>query len=230
MKKPSLHQETLHQETLHQETLHQEILHQETLHQETLHQETLHQETLHQEILHQETLFQEIFTSRNLNCVHNPQQTKPHMKKMFLSQTLGREVFIQCECRGRSAARKDCQEAQDTREEELHQDVTSASAAGGAPRGVRGVQPPARVPREEYREVSEEEYININLHEHRRRSAVRLGDLFCISFRFCPLPVRTSQEREGEVCQSTKSSRHKSPRIRPIVSTFHVYYHNLITQ
>ena len=174
MKKPSLHQETLHQETLHQETLHQEILHQETLHQETLHQETLHQETLHQEILHQETLFQEIFTSRNLNCVHNPQQTKPHMKKMFLSQTLGREVFIQCECRARSAARKDCQEAQDTREEELHQEVdqrecrgrsvarcprgaiTSACTTGGVPRGVRGgvhQHQPTRAPQEECREV-----------------------------------------------------------------------------
>ena len=155
------------------------------------------------------------------------------MKKMFLSQTLGREVFIQCECRGRSAARKDCQQARDTREEELHQEVnqrecrgrsaarcprsaaTSACTAGGVPRGVQGgVQQhqPARAP------------------QVRRRSAVRLGDLFCISFRFCPLPVRTSQEREGEVCQSTKSSRHKSPRIRPIVSTFHVYYQNLITQ
>ena len=97
---------------------------------------------------------------------------------------------------------------------------------GGAAPGRQ----PARVPREERREVSEEEYSNINPHEHRRRSAVRSGDNFCISFRFCPLPVRTSQEREGEVCQSTKSYRHKSPRIRPIVSTFHVYYHNLITQ
>ena len=113
---------------------------------------------------------------------------------------------------------------------------------GGAAPGRQ----PARVPREERREVSEgcshqrgreecrgeseEEYSNINQHEHRRRSAVRSGDLFCISFRFCPLPVRTSQEREGEVCQSTKSYRHKSPRIRPIVSTFHVYYHNLLTQ
>ena len=65
--------------------------------------------------------------------------TKPHTKKMFLSQTLGREVFIQCECRGRSAARKDCQQARDTREEELHQDVNQRECRGrSAARCPRG--------------------------------------------------------------------------------------------
>ena len=43
--------------------------------------------------------------------------------------------------------------------------------------------------------------------------------------------MKENQDKlENINCQSTKSSRHKSPRIRPIVSTYHVYYHNLITQ